>query len=129
MDLGLYYLGIVSQPFKYGAKALAIPPFSPAVSTPVHRFMRFYNRRFAAIARVRRERRKWGEANSAEQYLFQSFSISPKDLPRVAAAAAQWLLLELREGWRSWFGSAPSSEPLPRTAAPARGGTAKAIGA
>ncbi len=55
MDLGLYYLGIVSQPFKFGAKALAIPPFSVPVSTPVYRFMRFYNRRFAAIARKRRE--------------------------------------------------------------------------
>ena len=43
MDLGLYYLGIVSQPFKYGAGALASPPFSVPVSTPVYHFMRFYN--------------------------------------------------------------------------------------
>jgi hypothetical protein len=117
MDLGLYYLGIVSQPFKYGAKALAIPPFAPHVSTPVHRFMRFYNRRFAQIARSRRRRRTWGRANSERQFLFQSFSISPKDLPRVAAAAGQWLLLELREGWRSWFGGAAQPEPLAQPAA------------
>jgi len=102
MDLGLYYLGIVSQPFKFGAKCLAIPPFSPKVSTPVHWFMRFYNRRFAAMARTRRRRKLWGQGNSAKQYLFQSFSISPKDLPRVGVAALGWLWLELREGWRSW---------------------------
>jgi len=128
MDLGLYYLGIVSQPFKYGAKSLAIPPFSPAVSTPVHRFMRFYNGRFAAIARARRQRRTLGQTNSTQQYLFQSFSISPKDLPRVAAAALQWLMLELREGWRSWFGGAPSPELRVRST-PAPRETAKAAGA
>jgi flavin-dependent dehydrogenase len=124
MDLGLYYLGIVSQPFKFGAKALAIPPFSVPMSRPVHRFMRFYNGRFAAIARARRQRGALGRMNSARQYLFQSFSISPKDLPRVLAAAAQWLALELREGWRSWFGdaSAPAvASPRPATVrAPAK---------
>jgi flavin-dependent dehydrogenase len=104
MDLGLYYLGIVSQPFKYGAKSLSSPPFSVPVSTPVYYFMRLYNRRFAAIARKRRERRVWGHGNSRQHYLFQSFSISPKDLPRILVAAGQWAVLELREGWRSWFG-------------------------
>jgi flavin-dependent dehydrogenase len=109
MDLGLYYLGIVSQPFKYGAKSLASPPFSVPVSTPVYHFMRFYNTRFAAIARKRRERRVWGQGNSGQNYLFQSFSISPKDLPRILMAAAQWVALELREGWRSWFGGKPTN--------------------
>jgi len=114
MDLGLYYLGIVSQPFKYGAKSLALPPFGVPVSTPVYRFMRFYNARFAAIARKRRERRVWGRGNSRRQYLFQSFSISPRDLPRILAAAAQWVRLELSEGWRSWFGEAPATKiPAP----------------
>jgi hypothetical protein len=40
--------------------------------------------------------------------LFQSFSISPKDLPRILVAAAQWMALELSEGWRSWFGGKPT---------------------
>jgi flavin-dependent dehydrogenase len=112
MDLGLYYLGIVSQPFKFGAQALAVPPFAVPVSTPVYRFMRFYNARFAAMARKRRERQKLGRANSRQKYLFQSFSISPRDLTRILAAAAQWWLLELREGWRTWF-----SDPKPEKAA------------
>jgi flavin-dependent dehydrogenase len=128
LDLGLYYLGIVSQPFKFGAKALAIPPFSVPVSQPVHRLMRFYNRRFAAMGRVRRERGMLGKRNSAHQYLFQSFSISPKDLPRVLAAAAGWLKLELTEGWRSWFGR-PAALKAGANAAAGVGGTAKAVGA
>lgn len=117
MDLGLYYLGIVSQPFKFGAKALRIPPFAPKVSSPVFHLMRAYNRRFAAIARERRRRREWGMANSSEAYLFQSFSISPRDLPRVLSAMAGWIWLELKEGWRSWFGSAESQAPSEREAA------------
>jgi flavin-dependent dehydrogenase len=126
MDLGLYYLGIVSQPFKFGPTSLAIPPFSPKVSTPVYYLMRAYNARFAAIARARRQRRTLGRANSAEQYLFQSFSISPMDLPRVGVAVAQWWLLELREGWRSWFGRPPAAEPFPRST-PAATETAKVV--
>lgn len=110
MDLGLYYLGIVSQPFKFGSKALAIPPFAPPVSTPVYYFIRTYNRRMAAIARDRRRRRALGPANDARDYLFPSFSLSPRDAKYVAWAALRWLGLELREGWRSWFGKIPSSK-------------------
>ena len=32
MDLGFYYLGIASQPFKMGIKALLVPPFSDPLS-------------------------------------------------------------------------------------------------
>ncbi len=104
LDLGLYYLGIVSQPFKYGARALRVPPFSESVSTPVYLLMRVYNRRFAAMARARRARRELGRCNHARRYLLQSFSISPKDFSLVLGAALQWLGFELREGWRSWGG-------------------------
>jgi hypothetical protein len=112
MDLGIYYLGVVSQPFKFGAQSLVSPPFARAVSTPVFYLMRTYNRRFAAIAHERRRRMTAGRANTGRRYLFQSFSISPRDLPRIAGAAAQWILLELREGWRTWFAARSSSEDI-----------------
>lgn len=111
MDLGLYYLGIVSQPFKFGPQALAIPPFSPAVSTPVFYFIRTYNRRMAAIARDRRRRRALGPANDAQNYLFPSFSLGAADVKFVAWAALRWLGLELREGWRTWLGSSRVHTP------------------
>ncbi len=123
MDLGLYYLGIVSQPFKFGAESLRIPPFSVDVSRPVFSLMRGYNRRLAAIARERRRRGTWGAMNSSRRHLFQSFSISPKDLPRVGVAIAEWMWLEVTEGWRTWLTRAPvpvkteATEPR-RTAAP-----------
>src|SRR6202035_2948665 len=49
LDLGLYYLGIVSQPFKMGMKGLLAPPFSERLSEPVFALMRTYNRRFVQI--------------------------------------------------------------------------------
>jgi flavin-dependent dehydrogenase len=106
MDLGLYYLGIVSQPFKFGEKALSLPPFAPAISTPVFHFICAYNRRMAAIARDRRRRRALGATNARREYLFPSFSLGASDAKFIAAAALCWLALELREGWRTWFGSA-----------------------
>jgi hypothetical protein len=120
MDLGLYYLGIVSQPFKFGAGALRFPPFAARVSAPVFAFMSFYNRRFAALARDRRRRRELGLENNSRRFLFQSFSLSPKDLPRVLMAASDWLRLELSEGWRTWFGdtqTAPAPAPESNRAA------------
>lgn len=120
MDLGLYYLGIVSQPFKFGPQALAIPPFSPPVSTPVFHFIRTYNRRMAAIARDRRRRRALGAANDAQNYLFPSFSLGAADVKFVVWATLRWLGLELREGWRTWFGS----QRVPTPAAP----TSRVIG-
>lgn len=117
LDLGLYYLGIVSQPFKFGASALRIPPFAPKVSAPVFHLMRTYSRRIAAIARERRRRGTWGRRNTDHQFLFQSFSISPRDSTRIAGAVARWLRLEITEGWRSWFGAPPAPEP---SAAPVR---------
>lgn len=106
LDLGLYYLGIVSQPFKFGPEALRIPPFSPPISTPVYYFIRTYNRRIAAIGRERRRRRALGMSNSDRSYLFPSFSLSAGDVKFVVWATLRWLGLELREGWRTWFGSA-----------------------
>jgi len=117
MDLGLYYLGIVSQPFKYGAQSLSMPPFAVKVSTPVYWLMRAYNRRFARIARARRARRALGRENSGRQFLFQSFSINPRDLPRIGFAALGWMWIELKEGWRSWFGSGGDAERKPAEAA------------
>jgi hypothetical protein len=63
LDLGLYYLGVVSQPFKFGAKALVSPPFTSPMSRFVFPFIRAYNRRFAAIARSRRRAKALGKAN------------------------------------------------------------------
>src|SRR5437016_2321988 len=63
LDLGFYYLGIASQPFKLGPKAFLVPPFSEPISRPFFHLMRTYNRRFAQIARRRRRLKTLGRSN------------------------------------------------------------------
>ncbi|MGE3311103.1 MAG: NAD(P)/FAD-dependent oxidoreductase [Limisphaerales bacterium] len=102
LDLGLYYLGIVSQPFKRGDAALLQPVFSTGPSVPVFHLMRAYNRRLAAIAESRRARGAFGRRNDRERFLFGGFSLDPMSARPVISALGRWLLLELTEGWRSW---------------------------
>ncbi|MET0262946.1 MAG: NAD(P)/FAD-dependent oxidoreductase, partial [Rariglobus sp.] len=45
LDLGLYYLGVVSQPFKRGAAALETPPLAQEHTRDAYRVIAFYNRR------------------------------------------------------------------------------------
>src|SRR6202162_4993055 len=102
MDLGLYYLGIVSQPFKMGIKGLLAPPFSEPLSRPVFVLMRTYNRRFAQIARRRRRLDLLGKTNRAKRCLANGFTLSRSDIRLIFKTLLQWLGLELSEGWRSW---------------------------
>ncbi len=102
LDLGLYYAGIVSQPFKRGAKALLIPPFSEPVSRPFYHLIRTYNRRFAQIARRRRRLNLLGKTNSGKRKLIPGFTLQSTDVAVIAKSLAKWGWLEFTEGWRSW---------------------------
>jgi hypothetical protein len=103
LDLGLYYLGIVSQPFRRGPQALKEPVFSTKPSVPVFHLIRTYNRRFAQIARSRRSRDCLGRFNCGHRFMFNGYSLEPGSIKPVLGALRQWAWLEVREGWRSWF--------------------------
>jgi hypothetical protein len=121
LDLGLYYLGVASQPFKSGPKALAEPVFSTRPSVPFFHLMRIYNRRLAAIARSRRHRGVWGRANDNRRLLVPGFTFSPKTAGPILKSLARWAWLELREGWRSWFAPQRKIElPAPTASATAQ---------
>lgn len=109
IDLGLYYFGVASQPFKMGPKALTQPVFSTGPSVPFFHFMRIYNRRFAQIARARRRRNAWGRCNSHRRMMIPGFTFSGKSAMPVVKALVGWAWLEATEGWRSWFNSAAHS--------------------
>lgn len=104
LDLGLYYLGIVTQPFFRGREALLEPYFATPPATPFYHFMRTYNRRFAAISRDRRRRGVFGRRNTNRRFMFGGFSLKPVAVIPILQAAIGWALLELTEGWRTWFG-------------------------
>ena len=101
-DLGLYYLFVASQPFRHGAKMLIRPIYSLPPSTPFFYLMRLYNRRCAAMARVRRARGTHGRNNAGQRFLFPGFSFSVGSSKPLFKALGSWLWLEVTEGWRSW---------------------------
>lgn len=103
LDVGLYYLFVVRTVFLSGGVALCEPPYSHRNAWPVFRLMRLYNRRFAAIARLRREKGCSGRENTGTRDLFGGFNLRHGLLVKIIAGAlARWFLLELREGWKSW---------------------------
>lgn len=119
LDLGLYYLGVASQPFKRGPKALTEPVFSTPPSVPFFHFIRTYNRRFARIARTRRARKLSGRRNNHRRFMFGGYTFAASSIGPLVRSVAGWAWLELTEGWRSWWGSGagdrhPGQELTPR---------------
>jgi hypothetical protein len=64
--------------------------------------MSTYNRRFAQIARCRRRMKELGKLNRNHRSLITGFKIHRNDAIKLFGMLAEWALLELREGWRSW---------------------------
>lgn len=109
LDVGLYYLGVASQPVKYGLKAFTMPMFSTKPSVPFFHFIRFYNRRFASIARARRQRNQRGRSNDNRRFLFPGYTFAPDNARHLLRGLVSWAKIEMLEGWRTWFRSTPKS--------------------
>lgn len=105
LDLGFYYFGVARQPFTRGEEALREPLFSTKPSVPFYHLMRFYNARFARMARHRRERKRSGKHNAAKRFMFGGFTFEKSSAVPLVKALAAWGTLELKEGWRTWFSS------------------------
>jgi flavin-dependent dehydrogenase len=102
LDVGFYYMGVASQPFKRGPMALLEPTFSTPPSVPFFHFIRYYNRRLAAIARHRRVRRAQALRNHGRRFMFPGYTFSAMSAMPIVKGLAGWLKLELTEGWKSW---------------------------
>lgn len=103
LDLGLYYLGVVSQPFAHGPSALEIPSFASHHSKMPAKLIALYHGRLVKIARNRLLRGTWGRHNANHYFGFTSYELDSWLMPRIFKALCGWLWLEAREGWRSWF--------------------------
>jgi flavin-dependent dehydrogenase len=102
LDLGLYYLGVASQPYFFGLQAFSVPAFSNPPATPVFHFMRFYNRRLAGIAWKRRQNQRFGRRNHGCRFMFPGFTFNVRSGWPLVKALGSWAWLEIKEGWRSW---------------------------
>ena len=103
LDLGFYYMGVASQPFKRGMDGLKEPLFTTRPSLPVYHLMRTYNRRFARLAGSRRARGKFGQMNRGTRFMFKGYTFGVGSVQPIAMALLEWFKLELTEGWRTWF--------------------------
>ena len=115
LDLGLYYLGVAGLLYKEGAEALRYGVFITPPSMPVYRLMSTYNRRLAAMARMRRERGTFGRHNDRQRFLFggYTFERDGANTKHIAKALCRWGWLEVTEGWRSWFAAQRAATPVP----------------
>ena len=103
LDIALYYLFVVRPVFSEGEEGFVEPPYAAREAWPIFHLMRAYNRRFASIARRRREDGTFGRNNALHRDLFPGFNFRvPYLLKVISGALAGWAWLELREGWRSW---------------------------
>ncbi|MEL7086983.1 MAG: NAD(P)/FAD-dependent oxidoreductase [Planctomycetota bacterium] len=102
VDIALYYFGIIMQPYTRGQRTVADGMFAAAPAVPFYGFMRWTNRRLAAIAMVRRRRGTFGRHNAGRRMLVPGFAFDAS-IPK-AIAKALWHLfkLEITDGWRSW---------------------------
>ena len=103
LDLGSYYLGVVARPFASGNSALETPAFAPHGGRTAGILMACYNRRLASIGRSRMARGCWGRNNTGRYFGFISYELNRRLMPRVLGQIVMWMLLEAREGWRTWF--------------------------
>jgi hypothetical protein len=116
LDLGLYYLGVASQPYRRGAEALLEPTFVTPPSVPVFHFMQWYNRRLAAMGGERLRRGTFGRANAGRRRLVGGFTFSGRSAFPLVGAVVRWAGLELTEGWRTWFRTGTPLRPAVSTA-------------
>jgi flavin-dependent dehydrogenase len=107
LDLGFYYGGVASQPYKRGTISFFEPLFSTGPSVPFYWLMRTYNNRLAKIARRRRLKGQLGRRNVPKRMLVPGFNFSRSEMLPVCKNLAAWGLLELREGWKTWFRTVP----------------------
>ncbi|HSH93019.1 MAG TPA: NAD(P)/FAD-dependent oxidoreductase, partial [Roseimicrobium sp.] len=115
LDVGIYYMGVASQPFIRGEKALLEPYFATPPSVPVFYLMRQYHRRLVAIAQRRRHDGRWGCRNTGSRFMIPGFNYGPATAWMVLKTLGCWIALEVREGWKSWFWK-PATEVSPTAA-------------
>ena len=109
LDLGLYYMGVVNQPFKRGKISFLEPVFSTGPSTPFYLLMRTYTRRLARIAEDRHARGALGRKNAYRRFLFGGYTLAKSSMRHIVNGLIRWGWLEVTEGWRTWFKPARTS--------------------
>ena len=129
LDIAFYYLFIAYFIFRDGEDGFQEVPFTSSKAGPIFALMRFYNKRFAAIGRKRRETGIFGRCNTGERDLFSGFNFSHSMLFKtIFKSLFAWGLLEIKEGWKSWALFQPAMDKKPGAEISAPSGCIHAVG-
>ncbi|MEE9404287.1 MAG: NAD(P)/FAD-dependent oxidoreductase [Algisphaera sp.] len=112
-DIGLYYFGLVMPPYRSGGATLKDGMFHGKIAQPFFWYIRWVNRRLAAMGTVRRQRGTFGRKNAKHRMLIPGFAFD-SGLAKTCLKVV-WLMfkLELTEGWRSWRPAKEKGEKTP----------------
>ena len=103
VEVSLYYLGILTGPYRRGESGLDVP-FSHPLSIPFYALMRFIARRLASIGRARMAAGTWGRRNAGRHVYLAGFRLGPrmlKYMPGALARLARLELLAIPDRWRA----------------------------
>ncbi len=94
VEVSLYYLGIVTGPYRRGETGLDVP-FSHPLSVPFYRLMSFITRRLASVGRARMAAGTWGRRNAGRQVYLPGFKLGPRMTKYLPGALLRLARVEL----------------------------------
>ncbi len=94
VEVSLYYLGVVTGPYRRGETGLDVP-FSHPLSVPFYRLMSFITRRLASVGRARMAAGTWGRRNAGRQVYLPGFKLGPRMTKYLPGALLRLARVEL----------------------------------
>jgi hypothetical protein len=94
LEVSLYYLGVITGPYRRGEAGLDVP-FSHPLSLPFYHLMRFVTRRLASVGRARVAAGTWGRRNDGRHVYLPGFRLGPRMLKYLPGALARLAKVEL----------------------------------
>jgi flavin-dependent dehydrogenase len=94
VEVSLYYLGVLTGPYRRGESALDVP-FSHPLSMPFYEVMRFFTRRLASVGRARLAAGTWGRRNAGRHVYLPGFRLGPRMLKYMPGAFVRLAGVEL----------------------------------
>ncbi len=94
VEVSLYYLGILTGPYRRGEAGLDVP-FSHPLSLPFYHLMSLITRRLASIGRARMAAGTWGRKNAGRHVYLPGFKLGPRMIKYLPGALARLARAEL----------------------------------
>jgi flavin-dependent dehydrogenase len=94
LEVSLYYLGILTGPYRRGEAGLDVP-FSHPLSLPFYYLMRFVSRRLSSVGRARVAAGTWGRRNDGRHVFLPGFRLGLRMLKYLPGGLVRLARVEL----------------------------------